>query len=164
MHIANVQIVHGDTLLGGDALALDDPTSGGVTIDHVASITGSGGNDLITLADGTPTTIVGGGGIDSVQLDGLTSMVSVANIASVHVVNPDATSTDVTVTALGNHLDVDLGSGNNTLTLDAPGAAAITLGSSTASASHASGIEDPDPQGRQLRSDPRRHRGERRPR
>lgn len=70
LHVANVQVVHGDSTVGDDTLVIDRATPGGVTVDHVARVTGSVFNDRITIADATPTTIDGNGGFDTLIAGG----------------------------------------------------------------------------------------------
>lgn len=141
LHLTNIDVIHGDSILGGDAIVLDAPMTDTVqgfpptipheiSIDHVASITGSSGSDVIDLTESAPATIDGGGGADTVWVEGGNDTLSVAHVDALWSGQQfNGGVNDITVTALSDSLSYSLASGSNTLTLDIPnGSTSLTFG------------------------------------
>ncbi|MEJ0067973.1 MAG: hypothetical protein WDO24_03705 [Pseudomonadota bacterium] len=53
LYAQNIQVVHGDSTAGGDALFLTGPIAGGITIDHVSYVASNSSDILMTFADAT---------------------------------------------------------------------------------------------------------------
>ncbi|MBV8168567.1 MAG: hypothetical protein JO021_17360, partial [Alphaproteobacteria bacterium] len=123
-HVANVQTVHGDSATGNDLLLLD--TAAAITVDHVATVIGSAGNDAITILNmatvaASPVAVIGNGGTDTLSVIDTTSVGGAVLVSGVSTVNFAGANTSDVLTIAGSGETFVTVSGAET-TIGTPGA------------------------------------------